>query len=75
MRGQMSSQADSVRLVQVRFLGIESIDLASYHIYPNAGPYEFPIVESQVSLAPPGTQAITDAALSSACMSQAHVPL
>ena len=32
----------------VRFLGIDSLDLASYHIYSNAGPYEFPIVQSQV---------------------------
>ena len=32
----------------MRNLGIKTIDLASYHIYPNAGPYEMQITQSQV---------------------------
>ena len=43
-----------MRLVQVRFLGIESIDLASYHIYPSPGPYESTITRLQVCLAQAG---------------------
>ena len=62
-----SWQADWVRLVQVRFLGIESIDLASYHIYPSPGPYESTVTKAQVSSPRPGFSG-GHAALLPACM-------
>ena len=34
----------------VRNIGIPTIDLASFHFYPNNGPYEFEIAFSQVAL-------------------------